>query len=230
MNFIEGEILLFDKPYTWTSFSLVKKVRYLIQKHLGIKNLKVGHTGTLDPLATGLMILCTGRSTKLIESIQSDVKEYIATIGLGKTTPCFDLEKDFDGEYPVEHITQKLIESALENFKGEIDQVPPVFSAKNVDGKRAYSYARKGTSIEMKPNKVTIHNIEIINFDLPTLTLNIKCSKGTYIRSLARDIGLALESGAHLAGLRRTASGNYNIKDAMNIDVFQEKLLSLQTK
>jgi tRNA pseudouridine55 synthase len=225
---LEGSILIFDKPYTWTSFNVVSKVRFAITKCLKVKKLKVGHAGTLDPLATGLLVICTGKKTKEIEALQATEKEYIATIEFGKTTPSFDLETQFDEEYPYQHVTKTLIEEKLKIFLGEIDQVPPVFSAKFIDGKRAYEYARKGRAVEMKSNKVTISDLEIISYNQPELVIRIRCSKGTYIRSLAQDIGKAVESGAYLKALRRTISGNYHVKDAYSLDKFQEVLLSLQ--
>ncbi len=228
IDFEKGAVLLFDKAYRWTSFDLVRKVRNELQHKLKLKNLKVGHAGTLDPLATGLMIVCTGRFTKRIEEFQNTQKEYIATLELGKTTPCFDLEKPVDNTYPFSHITLDLVKSILPLYKGEIDQIPPLFSAKMVDGTRAYELARKGSEMELKPNRVTIYEIEIIDFSLPVLTLRIACAKGTYIRSLARDIGVSLGSGAHLTALRRTKSGTFDVKDALSIEFFQENLLSLQ--
>ena len=225
---IEGSILIFDKPYTWTSFNVVSKVRFSITKSLKVKKLKVGHAGTLDPLATGLLVICTGKKTKEIEVLQASEKEYVATIEFGKTTPSFDLETQFDNEYPYAHVTKELIEEKLKVFLGEIDQVPPVFSAKFIDGKRAYEYARKGREVEMKSNRVTISELEIISYNQFELNLRIRCSKGTYIRSLAQDLGKAVGSGAYLKALRRTISGNYHVKDAFSLDKFQEVLLSLQ--
>ena len=226
--YVEGAVLLIDKPYTWTSFNVVKKVEVLLRQKFNLKKIKVGHAGTLDPLATGLLVICTGKKTKEISQLQEGKKEYIATIEFGKTTPSYDLEKDFDAEYPFEHITRKLIEEKLVLFVGEIDQIPPLFSAKFVDGKRAYKYARQGVEMELKANKITIYELEILDFNSPELIVRIVCSKGTYIRSFARDIGMALNSGAYLKALKRTSSGNYKIKDALTIDEFQENLLSLQ--
>ncbi len=226
--FVEGQIILIDKPLQWTSFNVVKKIEISLRKKYGLKKIKVGHAGTLDPLATGLLVICTGKKTKEIEHLQSSSKEYIATIEFGKTTPSFDLETSFNDEFPFEHITFEKIENALKGFLGEIDQVPPVYSAKMIDGHRAYKFARRGENIEMKPNKVTIKELEIIEFNNPVLIIRIVCSKGTYIRSFAYDIGKALGSGAYLKALKRTISGNYNIKDAKSIEEFQENLLSLQ--
>jgi tRNA pseudouridine55 synthase len=226
--FIEGEVILIDKPLHWTSFNVVKKIRQLIRNKFKIKKIKVGHAGTLDPLATGLLILCTGKKTKEISSIQEKDKEYIATIEFGKSTPSFDLETEFNGEFVTNHITPKLIEEKMKAFVGEIDQIPPLYSAKFIDGKRAYKFARKGVNMELKPSRVNIKELEILDYSHPVLTLRILCSKGTYIRSLANDLGVALSSGGYLKALRRTVSGNYQIKDAISIEEFQEKLFSLQ--
>lgn len=220
----EGLILCFNKPYKWTSFKLVNKVRYMLCKHVGIKKLKVGHAGTLDPLATGLLILCTGKATKKISEIQDLYKEYVAEVTLGFTTPSFDLETEPDKEYNTDHITAELLEEKLKNFIGKIKQIPPLFSAKNVNGVRAYKLAREGSSHELEPNEVEIYELEVLNFNLPLLKLRIKCSKGTYIRSLARDIGFALDSGAHLSALKRTRIGHYNVDSAIEIENFKRKL------
>jgi tRNA pseudouridine55 synthase len=227
-KYVEGEIILIDKPFTWTSFNVVKKIHALILKHYKLDKLKVGHAGTLDPLATGLLVICTGKKTKDINYLQDSDKEYIATIEFGKTTPSFDLETKFDNEYPTSHITLDLLKEHLKTFIGEINQIPPLYSAKFVNGKRAYKIARKGIDMELKPNKVTIKEIEILEFDLPVLVVRILCGKGTYVRSFARDIGHAVNSGAYLKALKRTISGAYKIKDAQSIDEFQEKLFSLQ--
>lgn len=220
-NFVEGEILLFDKPLDWTSFDVVSKVRYLLCNNLGIKKLKVGHAGTLDPKATGLVVLCTGKATKRIESIQAQEKEYIATIKLGATTPSFDLESDEDHFFETKHITINLIEEKIKEFLGEIDQVPPIFSAIRVNGKRAFDYARGGQELELKSRKIQIDAIKIVNFELPFLTLKVNCGKGTYIRSLARDLGLSLESGAYLTALRRTRIGENRVEDGFNLETFK---------
>lgn len=227
-KYSEGEIILIDKPLTWTSFNVVKKINVLIKKHYNIKKLKVGHAGTLDPLATGLMVICTGKKTKNIAAFQESDKEYIATIEFGKTTPSYDLETGFNGEYPVNHITIELIKEKLKLFNGEISQVPPLYSAKFVEGRRAYKYARKGIDIKLEPKKVFIKELEILEYNHPVLIIRILCSKGTYIRSFANDLGLALNSGAYLKALKRTISGNYKIKDAISIEEFQKKLFSLQ--
>jgi tRNA pseudouridine55 synthase len=227
MNFIEGEVLLFDKPYGWTSFQLVNKIRWLICRKLNIKKIKVGHAGTLDPLATGLMIVCTGRATKNITELTGLEKEYIAELKLGETTPSFDKETAVDQSYPVEHITKELVEKALLKFIGEIDQVPPAFSAKYIDGIRAYNYARKGIEVELKPSKIFINNTDLLSFENQHVVLRINCSKGTYVRSIARDLGTELGSGAYLTGLQRTQIGNFKLSDAITIEKFENKLLSM---
>ena len=225
-DFVAGEILAFDKPLHWTSFDLVAKVRYNLCRKLGTKKLKVGHSGTLDPLATGVVIVCTGKKTKLIESLQYDVKEYIATLQLGATTPSYDLEKEVDQIYPTEHITRELIDQTIPQFLGEQWQVPPIFSAVQVNGKRAYDFARKGETVELKPKLLKIDEIEVVAFDENSmqLTIRVVCSKGTYIRALARDIGERLESGAHLIALRRTRVGETRVEDCMTIEQFLEQL------
>ncbi len=217
MNFVEGEVLYVAKPLHWTSFNLVNKLRWKMQKTLNIKKLKVGHAGTLDPLATGVMIICTGKSTKLIENFQYQTKEYIATLKLGETTPSFDMELSVDGIYPTEQITRELIDSVIPQFKGEIWQTPPVYSAVKVDGKRAYDYARDGQEVELKAKLLVIDEIEVLEFTLPVLKLRVVCSKGTYIRALARDIGEALGSGAHLMALERTRIGDKKLEDCWQI-------------
>lgn len=228
MDWLEGEIIGFDKPYHWTSFDVVGKVRWLLCHHLGVKKLKVGHTGTLDPLATGVVVVCTGKKTKQIDQLQQHVKEYIATLQLGSTTPSFDLEKPVDQTYPTEHITRELVDEVLPTFLGEQWQVPPVFSAVKVDGKRAYELARKGEEVELKPKLLTIDEIEVLRFDPATMQLQIRvvCSKGTYIRALARDIGERLHSGAHLIALRRTRVGDIRVEDCISIEQFQQLLNS----
>lgn len=223
MDFQEGQILYFDKPLRWTSFNLVAKVRWQLCHRLGLKKLKVGHAGTLDPLATGVLIVCTGHATKRIDELQAGTKEYIATLQLGATTPCFDLEKPIDKTYPTAHITQELVEQVLPRFKGRIEQIPPAFSACKVDGHRAYKLARKGEEVELKPKVLVIDEMELLKFDAEQmqLTLRIVCSKGTYIRALARDIGQALDSGAHLIGLRRTRVGDIRVEKCMQIEDFE---------
>ena len=229
MDFKTGTILSFDKPLTWTSFGLVSKVRYLLCKHVGEKKLKVGHAGTLDPLATGVLIICTGKATKQIDTLQAKTKEYIATLQLGATTPSFDLETPIDATYPTEHINQEAVEQALTKFIGRIEQVPPSFSACKVDGKRAYDLARQGKDVELKPKVLVIDEIELQEFNTDSMqaTIRVVCSKGTYIRALARDIGLALESGAHLTALRRTRIGDYKVEDCHTLETFQQWLETL---
>mgnify|MGYP004568346937 FL=1 len=224
MDFVEGEILAFDKPYRWTSFDVVGKARWLLCHRLGLKKLKVGHTGTLDPLATGVVVVCTGRKTKLIDQLQAHRKEYVATLQLGATTPSFDLEKPVDCTYPTAHITRQLVEKTIPGFLGEQWQVPPMFSAVKVDGKRAYQLARHGEEAELKPKLLVIDEIEILRFDeiAMQLELRIVCSKGTYIRALARDIGLRLGSGAHLIALRRTKVGDITINDCITFPQFEQ--------
>ena len=224
MNFQKGEILCFDKPYGWSSFAVVNKVRYHLCKRLGVKKLKVGHAGTLDPLATGVLVICTGKATKRIEEFQYNTKEYVATIQLGATTPSFDLEKPIDATYPTEHITRELVEDVLKQFIGTIEQIPPQFSACKIDGKRAYEIARAGKDVELKPKTLVIDEIELLECNLPQITVRVVCSKGTYIRALARDIGIALESGAHLTALRRTYVGDFKVENAMQVEDFEEWL------
>ena len=221
MNFKEGEVLYFDKPLRWTSFAVVNKIRYHISRKLGVKKIKVGHAGTLDPLATGVMIICTGKATKRIEEFQYHTKEYIATLQLGATTPSFDLEKEIDATYPTDHITKEMVEETLKKFVGPIEQVPPAFSACKVDGKRAYDLARKGDEVELKPKVLAIDEIELLECNLPEIKIRVVCSKGTYIRALARDIGQALQSGAHLTGLIRTRVGEVKLEDCMKVEDFE---------
>lgn len=269
MDFQAGEILFIDKPYRWTSFDVVNKVRWLLCKRLGTKKLKVGHAGTLDPLATGVMIVCTGRATKRIDELQAHTKEYVATLRLGATTPSFDLEHPIDAYYPTGHITRELIETTLQQFLGRIEQIPPAYSAVKVDGKRAYDLARKEKDVELKPKILVIDEIELLDYrptpegspiappakeeslprtgmrrkafltspaapddsiDYPSITLRIVCSKGTYIRALARDIGQALGSGAHLTALRRTRIGNVHIDDCLSMLDFPQWLESQEVE
>lgn len=226
MDFIEGEILCFDKPLKWTSFDVVRKIRTQLCQRLGVKKLKVGHAGTLDPLATGVMVVCTGKATKRIDELQAHVKEYVATLQFGATTPCFDLEKPIDQTFPTEHIDEALLRDVLNRFLGRIEQVPPAFSACKIDGKRAYDLARKGREVELKPKVLVIDEIELLGFDQEKMqaTIRVVCSKGTYIRALARDIGQALQSGAHLIALRRTRVGNVRVEDCMKVEDFPEWL------
>ena len=224
LNPIEGEIFHIDKPLHWTSFSVVKKIRSCLRCHLNTPNVRVGHAGTLDPLASGVLIVCTGRKTKTIDQLQAGIKEYIADIKLGETTPSFDRETEVDATYPWEHITQAQVEETLQShFTGAIEQVPPKFSACKVDGKPAYVLARKGKDVEIKAKTLVIDKIELLECSLPdepTLKIRVVCSKGTYIRALARDIGKALGSGAHLTALRRTRVGNVNVEDCMQLATF----------
>ena len=213
-----GIVLPFDKPYRWTSADVVRKVKFIAQKHFHKKNIKVGHAGTLDPLATGVLLVCIGKATKQAEALQAEQKEYIATIELGATTPCFDLEKEVDQRYPYEHITREMVEEAVCGFIGEQDQIPPIFSAKLIDGTRAYEMARAGEEVQMKPARITVYEMEILKFNLPELVLRVKCSKGTYIRSIARDMGVALGSGGHLIGLVRTKSGGFTVEKALKME------------
>lgn len=222
MNFKEGEVLYFNKPLGWTSFKVVGHARYHICRRIKVKKLKVGHAGTLDPLATGVMIVCTGKATKRIEEFQYHTKEYIATIQLGATTPSYDLEHEIDATYPTEHITREKVEEVLKTFIGEIQQIPPAFSACKVEGARAYELARKGQEVELKPKLLVIDEIELLECNLPEIKIRVVCSKGTYIRALARDIGEALQSGAHLTGLIRTRVGEVRLEDCQEPQGFAE--------
>lgn len=217
MNFESGEILYIDKPLDWTSFNVVKRMRGAITRRTGLKKIKVGHAGTLDPLATGVMIVCTGKATKRIEELQAGVKEYVATIALGATTPSYDLETEIDATYPTGHISAELVEDTLKKFTGSIMQVPPAYSACKVDGHRAYIMARKGKEVTLKAKELVIDEIELLEYAQTQIVIRVVCSKGTYIRALARDIGAALGSGAHLTALRRTRVGNVSISDCMTI-------------
>ena len=228
VDYVEGEILAFDKPLHWTSFDLVNRVRGMLCRALGIKKLKVGHAGTLDPLATGVVIVCTGRKTKQIDLLMEHTKEYEATLQLGATTPSYDLEHPVDATYPTGHITREMIERVLPTFLGEQWQVPPIYSAVKINGKRAYEYARKGRQdeVEIKPKLLVIDAIDLLQFDADTMqmTIRVVCSKGTYIRALARDIGERLESGAHLITLRRTRVGDYTLDRCLTIEQFSQEI------
>ena len=226
--FEEGQVLLFDKPLYWTSFDLVNKVRIMIRSTTGIKNIKAGHAGTLDPLASGLMIICTGRATKRIEQFRDLDKEYVASIHIGKTTPSFDLETETDMSYPADHITEELILGTLETFRGEQKQVPPMYSAKMIKGKRAYEYARKGIDKHLEPVTVFFREIKLLSCAIPEIKVNLICSKGTYIRSFARDLGTALGSGAFLSGLERKAIGPHRLENAMSLENFEKFLDDLK--
>ena len=222
-DYPDGLIFPLDKPYRWTSADAVRKLKFSLQRHFHNRKIKVGHAGTLDPLATGILIICVGRATKLVEQLQAHTKEYVAEIEFGATTPGYDLEKPIDAYYPYEHITQSILEEALEGFIGTQEQVPPVYSAKLIGGTRAYELARTGQEVEMKSSLITIENITLDKFETgpegrPRATVTIRCSKGTYIRSFARDLGIAVGSGAHLTALRRTLSGDFEINNAIDFD------------
>ncbi len=222
---IEGEVFAVDKPLRWTSFDVVKRVRAKLAHRLGMKKIKVGHAGTLDPLASGVLVICTGRATKRIDELQAHVKEYVATLRFGATTPSFDLETEVDANYEWEHITREQLERVLkERFTGVVEQVPPAFSACKIDGRRAYKMARKGHEVELKAKQLVIDEIELLDFSMPEATLRIVCSKGTYIRALARDIGEAVGSGAHLVALRRTRVGDTRVEDCHKVEELIEYL------
>jgi len=225
-DYLSGQVLLIDKPLHWTSFQAVNKLRWEIRRAFNIKKIKVGHAGTLDPLATGLLVICTGKMTKQIDTFQGQIKEYTGTFVLGSTTPSFDLETEIDQTYPTEHLTEQLIKNATSQFIGDINQYPPVFSAIKKDGKRLYEFARAGEDVEIKSRKVNISEFEITKIDGLNIDFRVVCSKGTYIRSLAHDFGKALNSGAHLSALRRTKIGNFNVIDALSPEKFIEQLPS----
>lgn len=218
MDFISGEIFAVNKPYGWTSFDAVKRIRGAIRRRLDVRKFKVGHAGTLDPLATGVLVICTGRATKQIPFLQEGLKEYVAEVTLGATTPSFDLETQIDAAYPFDHVTRELIESKLPDFTGKVLQVPPVFSAVKIDGKRAYSFARKGKDVELKAKPLEIPELELLEYNAPVMKLRVLCSKGTYIRALARDLGEALASGAHLTALHRSRVGDFTDRDCWTIE------------
>ncbi|MGB5982675.1 MAG: tRNA pseudouridine(55) synthase TruB [Nonlabens sp.] len=224
--YLDGQVLLIDKPLNWTSFQVVNKIRWLIRKQFNIQKIKVGHAGTLDPLASGLLIICTGKETKNITTYQAQEKEYTGSITLGATTPSYDLETEVDQTFPTDHITEELLKGTTKQFVGEIQQKPPIFSAIKKDGKRLYDIARAGETTEIKARTVTIHNFELTKIDLPDIDFKVSCSKGTYIRSLAHDFGKAVNSGGHLSALRRTAIGNYRVENAMSIEEFEIMLCS----
>jgi tRNA pseudouridine55 synthase len=227
-NPLEGEILYIDKPLHWSSFDAVKRVRGIMARRLKIKKMKVGHAGTLDPLATGVMIVCTGKATKRIDELQAHTKEYVATIALGATTPSFDLETEIDATYPTEHITREMVEEVLKKFTGRIEQVPPAFSACKIDGKRAYKMARKGKEVELKAKILVIDEIELLEYSQQSIVVRVVCSKGTYIRALARDIGAALNSGGHLTALRRTRVGDVKVEDCLSVEQAVEMLNNIE--
>lgn len=229
-EFTSGQILLIDKPLHWSSFQAVNKIKWALKKNLGLKKIKVGHAGTLDPLATGLLIVCTGKSTKQISELQDQIKEYTGTFHLGATTPSYDLETEINETFATEHITAELLETARQTFLGEIDQRPPVFSALKKDGKRLYEHARKGEEVEIPTRKVTIHEFELTRVALPEIDFRVVCSKGTYIRSLAFDFGQAVASGAHLSALRRTKIGDYSVDNAIDVEHFEQNFIQVDNK
>ena len=230
VDFKEGYIAIIDKPLEWTSTDVVRKIKYALQHRLGYKKIKIGHAGTLDPLATGVLIVCIGKATKMVNELQAEEKEYIADIELGATTPSYDLEHPIDKRYPTDHITREMIEQALRDLTGERLQAPPIYSAKKVEGVRAYEFARAGEEVELKKALINIYEMEILSLEMPRLQIRVRCSKGTYIRSLANEIGLALDSGAHLTGLRRTRSGGFKVENAFELENFMEKLRECETK
>jgi tRNA pseudouridine55 synthase len=219
-DYLDGQLLLIDKPLKWTSFQVVNKLRWHIRRAYDLKKIKVGHAGTLDPLATGLLIICTGKMTKQINTFQEQIKTYTGTLELGSTTPSYDLETEIDHRFTTDHITNNIIYETINEFRGEIDQFPPVFSALKKEGKRLYEFARAGENVEIKSRKVTIHNFEVLNIKNKAVDFCVTCSKGTYIRSLAHDFGKALKSGAHLTALRRTKIGSYSVENAASIEDF----------
>lgn len=223
-DYQSGQVLLIDKPLHWTSFQVVNKLRWEIKQNFKLKNIKVGHAGTLDPLATGLLIICIGKMTKEIDTFQAQIKEYTGTLILGSTTPSFDLETSINENFPTEHITSASIQETTKQFTGEIQQYPPVFSAIKKDGKRLYEFARAGEEVEIKPRAITIQEFEITQVNNPNIDFRVVCSKGTYIRSLAHDFGKALQSGAHLSALRRTKIGDFNVANASSVEDFIKSL------
>lgn len=230
VDFKEGYIAIIDKPLEWTSTDVVRKIKYALQHRLGYKKIKIGHAGTLDPLATGVLIVCIGKATKMVNELQAEQKEYIADIVLGATTPSYDLEHPIDKYYPTEHITREKIEQVLQELTGERLQAPPIYSAKKVEGVRAYEFARAGEEVELKKALINIYEMEILSLEMPRLQIRVRCSKGTYIRSLAHEIGQALDSGAHLSALRRTRSGGFTAENGWKLEDFMEKLRECETK
>ena len=229
IDFPEGYIAVIDKPLEWTSTDVVRKIKFALQR-LGYKKIKIGHAGTLDPLATGVLLVCIGKATKMVNALQAEEKEYIAELELGASTPSYDMEHPIDQRYPTEHITREMIEKALADLTGERLQAPPIYSAKKVEGVRAYEFARAGEEVELKKALINIYEIKILSLEMPHLRISVRCSKGTYIRSLAHEIGLALESGAYLTGLRRTRSGGFKVENAFALENFMEKLRECETK
>ena len=229
VDFQEGYVALIDKPYEWTSADVVRKIKFQLRK-CGFPKIKIGHAGTLDPLATGVLLVCIGRATKSVEALQAEEKEYVAELQLGATTPSGDMEHEVDATYPTEHITREAVEEALRSLCGEREQLPPLYSAKKVQGVRAYEFARAGEEIELKKALITIYDMELMEYDMPRIKIRVRCSKGTYIRSLAFEIGEALQSGAYLSSLRRTRSGGYRVEEGHTLDEFMEKLRERETK
>lgn len=229
VNFSEGYIAIIDKPYEWTSADVVRKIKFQLRK-CGYPKIKIGHAGTLDPLATGILIVCIGRATKMVEQLQAEQKEYVAELILGATTPSGDMEHEVDYTYPTEHITRQMVENALQGLTGEREQLPPLYSAKKISGVRAYEFARAGEEVELKKALINIYSMELLEYDLPRIKIRVECSKGTYIRSLAFEIGEALQSGAYLSSLRRTRSGGFVVERAFQLDDFMENLRACETK
>ena len=229
VDFPEGYVAVIDKPYEWTSADVVRKIKYQLRK-CGYPKIKIGHAGTLDPLATGVLLVCIGRATKRVEALQAEEKEYVADLQLGATTPSGDMEHEVDATYPTEHITREMVEEALRGLCGEREQLPPLYSAKKVQGVRAYEFARAGEEIELKKALINIYDMELLEYDMPRIKIRVRCSKGTYIRSLAFEIGEALQSGAYLSSLRRTRSGGFRVEDGYSLDTFMEKLRECETK
>ena len=229
VDFPEGYVAVIDKPYEWTSADVVRKIKFQLRK-CGYPKIKIGHAGTLDPLATGILLVCIGRATKQVEALQAEQKEYVAELQLGATTPSGDMEHEVDQTYPTEHITRERVEEALKALCGEREQLPPLYSAKKVQGVRAYEFARAGEEVELKKALINIYDMELLEYDLPRIKIRVECSKGTYIRSLAFEIGEKLESGAYLSSLRRTRSGGYTVEKSHTLDDFMEKLRECETK
>lgn len=229
VDFPEGYVAVIDKPYEWTSADVVRKIKFQLRK-CGYPKIKIGHAGTLDPLATGILLVCIGRATKRVDALQAERKEYVAELQLGATTPSGDMEHPIDHTYPTEHITREMVEEALQSLTGEREQLPPLYSAKKVQGVRAYEFAREGVEVELKRALITIYSMELVEYDLPRIKIRVECSKGTYIRSLAFEIGEALNSGAYLSSLRRTRSGEFCVENAHSLDDFMEKLKECETK
>ena len=229
VEFPEGYVAVIDKPYEWTSADVVRKIKFQLRK-CGYPKIKIGHAGTLDPLATGILLVCIGRATKQVEALQAEEKEYVAELMLGATTPSGDMEHEVDQTYPTEHITRDMVETALKSLTGEREQLPPLYSAKKVQGVRAYEFARAGEEVELKKALINIYEMELVEWDMPRIKIRVRCSKGTYIRSLAFEIGEAVQSGAYLTSLRRTRSGGYTVEKSHTLDDFMEKLRECETK